>query len=140
MVRYVAIGFGVVLMIVGVLGWVPAAKPDGKLFGLFAVDHLHNFVHLGTGLLSLLVGFTTERAARGMFRFVGVVYAILTVLGFFAGEGQLFGVMAMNMADHVLHAILALLTLAIGFSPSPEHRYVQPGASLNRHQEYPRGV
>lgn len=136
MVRYVAIAFGLVMLAIGVLGFVPAATPDGLLFGIFAVDGMHNAVHIATGAIALLVGFTTERAARRLFQLFGVVYGIIAIAGFMAGDEAVFGMMAVNLADHILHAIIAVLSLAIGFAPSPNRRFVQPGSDV----QVPRGV
>lgn len=140
MIRSVAIGFAIVMIILGILGYVPAVAPDNLLFGVFEVGPVHNAVHIATGAIALIVGFTTERAARGMFQFVGIVYAIVAIAGFFAGDDALLGIMAVNFADHILHVIIALLALGIGFAPSPERRYRQPGTGLQPHHETPRGT
>jgi hypothetical protein len=67
-VRYFVLFLGVVYLIVGILGFLPAmlqppgaAVSDlvvdagyGRLLGLFPVNVLHNVVHLAVGLLGLL--------------------------------------------------------------------------------------
>ncbi len=138
MVRYVAIGFGCVLIVLGILGWIPAVAPDGRLFGLFATGTLYNVFHIVTGLVALIVGFTTQRAARHMFQFLGVVYLIVAALGFFAGDR--LDVLEASLADHVLHAVMALFALCIGFLPTPEHRYAQPNTRMAAESRQPRGI
>jgi len=49
------------------------------------------------------------------FKIFGVVYALVAVLGFFSGEQPLLGIIAHNAADMWLHAVIALVTLWIGF-------------------------
>jgi hypothetical protein len=48
-----ALIFGLGFLAAGIAGFVPGLCPDGKLFGLFAVDTLHNIVHVATGALAL---------------------------------------------------------------------------------------
>jgi hypothetical protein len=47
-------------------------------------------------------------------KIVGVVYALVAILGFFAGD-MLLGV-ALNAADHWLHVFLAIVLLVAGFA------------------------
>lgn len=108
--------FGALLLVAGVLGFIPALCPDGKLLGLFAVDAMHNLFHVATGVLGIAMGIAGDGPARNYFRGVGIVYVALTALGLAAGrDGQLLG-MAHNSADIALHAAIALVTLALGFS------------------------
>lgn len=107
--------FGIVLLLVGLLGFIPPLAPHGYLFGLFEVDALHNLLHLVTGGAGVLVAFVGGRAGQGYFRVVGIIYGLLTVLGFFHGNAPLFGVMAHNQADIGLHLVIALYTLYMGF-------------------------
>ena len=60
--KRIAVIFGIVFVIVGVLGWVPAANPGGKLLGIFDVNAAHNVVHLATGVLAIIVGCTLVAA------------------------------------------------------------------------------
>jgi len=46
---------------------------------------------------------------------VGVVYAIVAVLGLVSSGNMLLGVVLMNPADHWLHVALAIVILAAGF-------------------------
>ena len=116
---------GVLFLIAGIAGFIPALSPNGMLFGLFAVNGLHNIVHIGSGILALAMAFGTDATARTYFRIIGVVYALVTVLGFVAGrDGLLMGV-AMNRADNVLHLLFAVAFLYLGFAwhrELPPHR------------------
>ncbi len=111
-----AIIFGVVLLATGIAGFIPALNPNGMLFGIFAVDAMHNVVHIVTGLAALGMAMAGEAQARLFFQIFGIAYAVIAVLGFVAGrDGQVMG-MAMNMADHVLHVAIAALSLWLGFA------------------------
>jgi len=114
--------FGVLFLIVGVLGFIP--NPIISPTGYFEVNDLHNLFHIGTGII-LLVGAYASAGAFGpgmALRFIGAVYAILAVMGFFLPGNLIFGMIAMNMADHWLHAVLAVLLLLAGFVLSPARR------------------
>ena len=107
--------FGIAFLGAGIAGFVPALTPEGRLFGLFAVDTMHNIVHIASGLAALAVAAMSEHACRNYFRIFGVVYALVTVMGFLASrDGMVMG-MAMNMADNVLHLVLSAALLWLGF-------------------------
>ena len=94
---------GVVLLAVGVLGFVPGVTNDGMLLGIFHVDPLHNLVHLATGGALWYASSAEESAASGLFKTLAVVYGLVTILGFMAGDGEILGLMANNSADNFLH-------------------------------------
>ena len=54
------------------------------------------------------------------FRVFGVIYALVAILGFVAGDSPLLGLVANNRADAVLHVVIAIVTLWIGFGMSAE--------------------
>lgn len=115
MLKTIAIIFGIVMLIVGVLGFVPQALTDGKLFGIFAVDTIHNLIHVATGVVALLCGLNSECASRLFFQVFGVVYGLVTLAGFYFQDRPLFGVMAHNMADVWLHLVITVFALYLGF-------------------------
>lgn len=112
MVRGLAFLVGIVLIVAGVLGFYPQFMQDGLLFGLFEVDQMHNMVHIATGVLALLSTFSTQ-FARLFFKVFGLLYMVLTIVGFVNG-GNVY-IMHVNMADNILHAGLAIVFLIIGF-------------------------
>lgn len=119
MVKAAAILFGIVFLVVGILGYVPAITPDTNgrpmLLGIFHVNGAHNIVHLASGIIFLLCGFSGAGASRMFFRIFGTVYALVAVLGFAKGDGYLLGLIANNMPDVWLHVALAVVMLIIGF-------------------------
>ncbi len=115
MLKKIAIGFGVIFVIVGILGFIPAVAPNGRLLGYFDVNAAHNAVHLATGVIALIVGFASEKASRTFFQIFGIVYALVAVLGFFMGDRPLLGIVSNNMADTWLHVLIAVVALYFGF-------------------------
>ena len=105
--------FGYVFVAVGVLGFVPGVTTaDGQLLGIFQVDTMHNIVHLLTGVLALAAAMGTGAYVNLYFKVFGVVYALVTVLGFLSGS--VLG-MVTNGADNVLHLVIAAIALYVGF-------------------------
>ena len=118
MVRTMANVFGVVFLLVGILGFVPGVTTDGHLLGIFHVNTAHNVVHILSGLAALIAANVSERAALNYFRIFGVVYALVAILGFVAGgNAPVLGIIANNPADNWLHAAIAAVALALGFAP-----------------------
>jgi hypothetical protein len=114
-VRSLAIAFGLALAALGVAGFVPAWTPEGKLFGVFAVDAARNGLHLATGVFGIGMGAAGAPQAASYFRMAGVVYSVLTVAGLvLLPTGELMG-MAHNRADLLLQAGIAAFALVLGF-------------------------
>jgi hypothetical protein len=109
--KTVALVIGIVLVVVGALGFIP--NPLISASGLFAVNTAHNLVHLITGVVLLIGVYTTLGSAMAL-KIIGVVYAIVAILGFFSGD-MLLGFILTNTADTWLHVVLAIVILLAGF-------------------------
>lgn len=107
-----AIVLGVVFLAVGILGFFP--NPLVSPTGLFVVNTAHNLVHLIAGVV-LLAGAYSALGASLALKIVGVVYALVAILGLVTGGNLLLGIVAVNPADHWLHVALAVVVLAAGF-------------------------
>lgn len=110
----VAILFGAVLALIGVLGPVLGGA-NGDLI-IFGRNYLHDAIHLLSGLAGLAAGYYAGGKFAGDYnKTLGVVYALVTVLGF-----VLFDLFAnlinLNTADNFLHLALAVAFLAVGFA------------------------
>ncbi len=115
---FIATILGVVFVAVGLLGFIP--NPLVSDVGYFQVNAAHNFVYLITGALLLLSPYFGLPVL--MIRTLAVAYTAIAVLGFIApGVASLDGAIAMNHADHWLHAALAIVLLFIGFMKPMEH-------------------
>ncbi len=112
--------FGVVFLLIGIVGFVPAVAPNEMLLNVFHVNAAHNAVHLLTGIVALLAGMAGVGASKTFFKIFGVVYGLVAVLGFVVGDGILLGLISNNMADTWLHVGIAVVSLIIGFAPSGE--------------------
>ena len=116
--RYWMIVAGAALVGAGLLGFIPdnpIASSDPN--ALFRVNAIHNVVHLLTGALALAIAFGTrgETLANATIGF-GVLYAAVAIL--LVIDPSLFGLFEdapANAADHVLHAALAVVSIALGF-------------------------
>jgi hypothetical protein len=110
--------FGVVLLLVGVLGFVPALTPDGKLLGIFQVDFLHNLVHIVSGAAALYLAMSMGEKGAVLFgKVFSVVYGLVTVLGLLTGNA--LGVaIPVNLADNGLHIALTAVFAYVGYMKS----------------------
>lgn len=121
--------FGAVFVVVGILGFVPGVThvhndpsvhvkaSEGMLLGIFHINLLHNLVHILFGLWGLFAGGTVS-GARVYFRGVGIIYAVLAVLGLISAGNvnRTFGLIPIEGADVALHAVLAIAGLYLGFA------------------------
>ena len=103
---------GIVFLAVGILGFIP--NPIVSPTGMFAVNTLHNVVHLVSGAV-LLGGVYTSLGSGLALKIVGVVSGAVAILGLVVGPGMLLGLIHVNAADNWLHVVLAIVILAAGF-------------------------
>ncbi|MEJ1090256.1 DUF4383 domain-containing protein [Microbacterium istanbulense] len=119
--RLVAVIFGAVYLVVGLLGFAVTggvsflATEGGLLLGIFMVNPAHNVAHLLIGAALLVSGLASVRAAKGANTVVGAAYLLLGIVGFFL-VGTAANVLALNTFDHFLHLASALVLLAVGLS------------------------
>ena len=120
MIQRLAMVFGIVFIIVGVLGFLasgmdmtadPATAP--KLLGLFPVNAVHNGVHIGFGIWGLLAS-RSWAGAKNFATIGGVIYLILAGLGFVAPDT--FGFIPIGGNDILLHAVLGIAMLLAGMT------------------------
>lgn len=108
---------GWIFLIVGILGFIPGAAPDGHLLGLFHVNTAHNVVHVLSGTVALWAGYTSFHASKLYFLWFGLIYGLVAILGFMAGDRPVLGFLANNIADAWLHLVLAVALIALGLTP-----------------------
>jgi hypothetical protein len=121
MQKVAAIIFGAAFLLAGLLGFVPAIAPNGMLLGILHVNAAHNIVHLITGVVALLAAFKGTRMSQLFFQVFGIIYGLVAILGFLAGDRMVLGMIANNLADAWFHAIVALVSLYLGFFRKVEH-------------------
>ena len=108
-----ALVFGVVYLLIGILGFIIADDND-KLLGIFQVNALHNVAHLAIGAL-LLVASGKHATAKQVNLGVGIAYGLLAILGL---ANILIdvpdGILDANDADDFLHLATAVLAIYFG--------------------------
>jgi hypothetical protein len=87
MVKTFAVIFGLVFLVVGILGFVPAAAPDGMLLNTFHVNMAHNMVHVASGIISFC----------SRFQIFGVIYDVIAIWGFAVDTGNTLWVVSNNL-------------------------------------------
>ena len=119
-----ALVLGVVLVLAGVAGFVP--NPLVGPEGIFVTNPMHDYVHIGSGVVLILAGMSAF--AKPGLLLVGVIYAAVAVLGFVMQEEMLFGLVHVNDADRYLHVGLAVVLLAAGILLPSRDAAPQPAA------------
>lgn len=127
MIRTFALIFGIIYVLVGILGFVPAANPHsadlppiavdsfyGRLLGLFPVNLLHNIVHILIGAWGILSS-RTVAASRFYGKALAIIYALLAVMGIVPGLNTTFGLIPIFGHDVWLHAGSALIAAYFGW-------------------------
>ena len=121
-VQSVAMLFGVVFLLVGILGFIPGITTDygdlafagddstAELLGIFQVSILHNIVHVLFGIAGLALARTFEGARTYMIG-GGIIYLALWILGLVGGADWI----PANDADHWLHFALGVVMIGLGF-------------------------
>ena len=124
---------GIVFLLVGILGFIPGLKTSppldaqhlavdggyGLLLGLFPVNWLHDFVHLGIGV----AGWYSSRnngAARQFARGLTFFYGVLAVMGLLPVLNMAFGLIPLYGHDIWLHAGFAAMASYFGFGQKLE--------------------
>jgi hypothetical protein len=116
MLKFIAVVYGVIFLLIGLFGFIPGITTRHNLFGIFHVNGWLNVMHLLTGIIGFWVGLTSSRASQMYFQVFGVIYAAVAILGFFYGRMHILGFLASNAADSWLHLIIGILSLYLGFS------------------------
>lgn len=122
--KIAALVFGIVFILVGIAGFMPAPPPPdapplamehghGLALGMFPVNTLHNVVHLLFGILGLAAW--SGGWGRKYFQLVAVSYGLLTVMGLLPGLHTTFGLIPLWGNDVWLHAVIAAASAYFGF-------------------------
>src|ERR1700754_3200176 len=127
-----AVLVGAAFLIMGVLGFIPGVTAHhdllqwaghhsgAKLFGVFAVSGLHNFVHVAFGVAGFLLARSYAKA-RAYFLIGGVAYLGLWVYGLLIDRGGPANFLSVNNADNWLHFGLGVGMLLLGVTLAGQH-------------------
>ncbi|HET9142634.1 DUF4383 domain-containing protein [Actinophytocola sp.] len=119
--QLVGYGFGATYVVVGLLGFTVsgehafAGEHGGHLLGIFAVNGLHNVVHLLVGAALIAAAAAGTAVSKAVNTVVGAVYLLVGVVGVLIGSGSL-NLLALNAPDHALHFASAVALIAIGLA------------------------
>lgn len=126
MIKRIAMIFGVVFLLVGILGLVTpggmsmaADPPPAMLLGIFPINLLHNVVHLAFGVWGLVAA-RSFAGAKTYATVGGVIYLVLAGLGFVIPTT--FGLIPIGGNDIWLHLVLGVALLAAGATAKDEVR------------------
>ncbi|MBP1234592.1 putative transporter [Arthrobacter sp. PvP102] len=119
-------GVGIVLMLVGVLGFIPGITqqygelrflgPDSHamFLGLFQTSMLLNIVQLVIGA----TGWAMSRNGMGARNFLmgfGLLYIVLSIFGLIVGVGSAANFLSLNTMDNWTHMVLGVLMIGAGW-------------------------
>jgi hypothetical protein len=108
---------GLIFLLVGIMGLILEPR-RGLLLGIFAVDTLHNWIHVIIGAAGIIATLTLR--SRLYSQALGILYLILGVAGFIPAavdsHGMLFGVLHVNTADNILHLVVGAVAAYFGFA------------------------
>ncbi len=89
-VRWIAIGYFVALMIAASLNYIPGlTDEEGRAFGIFALDIFDDLLHVVSALWALIAALISSRAARLFLLYFGFLYLADGVMGLITGSGYL---------------------------------------------------
>ena len=97
---------GIVLVLIGVLGFV-----NDPVLGIFELSVLHSAINLVAGLVLLWGGFKGGEVGRLGPKVIGIIYALVAVLGLV----PLLAALNTNLAGTVLQVVVAVALLYAGF-------------------------
>lgn len=111
--RNITLIFGITFILVGVIGFIP--NPLVAPNGLFAVNAVHNLIHIVLGSAFLLGAARFKGREDKVLKFFGLGGLAVTAVGFLTRGDMMLGIIHVNPADHWLHLGLGLVVLAAGF-------------------------
>ena len=116
MAKKSALIIGIIFLVVGILGFIPGNGIVGT-GAYFEADAIHNVIHLIFGLILLWVALKATSRAATTLVWVGIIYILLAIIGFIQASGSpLLGFVGSNDADDLLHLVLGVVILALGWA------------------------
>ena len=107
-----AVVIGLVLTIVGIIGFV---KGDMPFMGM-SFNLTHNVIYLVSGLVGLGAGLAGgAKGGRAFAQVFGVVYTIVAIIGFAGAPASIVTMLMLNTNYNIVHIVVGLLGLVAGF-------------------------
>jgi hypothetical protein len=125
-----ALVIGLTLVVAGVVGFFYNASfstGDGSerdaLLGILDVNGWNNIVHIASGAIGLFVA-GSYGGARVYALGLGVVYLLVTLLGFIAGDGEeILNLIPVNTEGNFLHLLIGIAGIGAGLATPARERY-----------------
>ncbi len=126
-IQLAAAAVGGVFLLVGILGFVPGIttnlgdiefvghEAETELLGIFGVNVVHNLVHLGFGVVGLMLA-REPGSARSFLIVGGLAYLVLWLYGLVIDLDTDLNFISLNTADNWLHFGLGAGMLALGLT------------------------
>ncbi len=118
--KNICLAFGLPFVAVGILGFFP--NPLVSHHGVFEVNVMHNLLHVVVGAIFIVGALLSDTAARRTLQTLSVAGIALAILGFVAKNNLILGVIHVNEADKWLHAVLAVVIVAVTVGASKAQR------------------
>jgi len=117
--QVVALVFGAVYLVVGVLGFLPFlggsyTQTPNNLLGLVPINLLHNIVHLIIGVAGIAAAATVANS-RMYLKTFGIVLLALGVVGIFVQNP--FQLVPIGGFDVAIHLVTGAVLIYFGFAP-----------------------
>jgi uncharacterized protein (DUF486 family) len=124
MQKSLALIFGIVFLIIGIAGFIPALAPanaDGQmLLHIFQINTMQSVIHLLSAVAAFAAFAGGTYYAATYFKVFGAVYAAVALWGLpgltHTFNSVLFGLIHVNLATELLHIAIAAVALYVGFS------------------------
>ncbi|WP_127582274.1 DUF4383 domain-containing protein [Paenibacillus koleovorans] len=123
MVKAYAGVVGVLFLLLGVIGFFMK-----ELFGMIHFDLTHNIIHLVFGAIGIAAMRTDDNAVR-FAKSIGVLYVALGLLGMVSPN--MFGLMHMENAENVIHLIIGVIGLYLGFTAAQTIQTIKLKSKMN---------
>ena len=125
-----ALVIGLTLVVAGIAGFFYSASfstGDGTqrdaVLGILDVNGWDNLVHIASGAVGLFVA-GSYGGARAYALGLGVVYLVVTLLGFIAGDGdEILNLIPVNTEDNFLHLLIGIAGIGAGLATPARERY-----------------
>jgi len=123
MAKTIALIFGIVYLLVGIVGFIPAfggtlaMSPPSNLLGTFPINLLHNIVHLVIGVFGIALS-RTESGGASFGKTFGIILILIGIVGLFWPMSLNDSLLPLRGVDVWLHIVTGLILAAVGFSSS----------------------